>query len=106
MNRSRRPHSFSSTYSRSRSLPVGLGGSHSAVIVLRVVLQIPEPLGRFREPDTFRRRTGQYFPLTGVHFWGLLKVEIADADEAIDGQNKSSVPPRYIVSTLTTARFK
>src|SRR6266849_3978001 len=34
-----RPHSFSSTYSRIRSLQVGLRASHSAIIVLRFVLQ-------------------------------------------------------------------
>src|SRR6476661_802231 len=38
MNRSHRPHSFSSTYSRGRTLQVGLSASHSAVIVLRFVL--------------------------------------------------------------------
>src|SRR6267154_6366587 len=39
MDRSRRPHSVSSTYSRTRCLSVGLRASHSAVIVLRFVLQ-------------------------------------------------------------------
>src|SRR5260370_12277749 len=50
MNRSRRPHSFSSTYSRSRSPQVGLIASHSAVCVLRFVLRIPE-LPR-RDPES------------------------------------------------------
>ena len=35
MDRSRRPHSFSNTYSRMGSHRVGLSASHSAVIVLR-----------------------------------------------------------------------
>jgi hypothetical protein len=34
-----RPHSFSSTYSRIRGLPLGFSASHSAIIVLRFVLQ-------------------------------------------------------------------
>src|SRR5437899_800526 len=34
------PHSFSSTYSRSRSPQVGLFASHSAIIVLRFVLRL------------------------------------------------------------------
>jgi hypothetical protein len=38
MDRSRRPHSFSSTYSRMRGRRVGLSASHSAVIVLRRAL--------------------------------------------------------------------
>jgi hypothetical protein len=44
MNRSRRPHSFSSTYSHSRSLQVGLRASHPAVIVLHFVLRSGCPL--------------------------------------------------------------
>ena len=39
MDRSRRPHSFSKAYSRARGLHVGVRPSHSAVIVLLVVLR-------------------------------------------------------------------
>src|SRR5713101_7222076 len=38
-DRSRRPHSYSRTYSRTRCLQVGLRASHSAVIVLHFVLR-------------------------------------------------------------------
>jgi hypothetical protein len=44
MSLSRRPHSFSSTYSWNGCFLVGLGTSHSAIIVLHFVLQSSVPV--------------------------------------------------------------
>src|SRR5580704_4911564 len=40
------PSLVSRTYSRTQGLQVGLRGSHSAVIVLRFVLQLPTPVAQ------------------------------------------------------------